>query len=139
MESKQNRSTQGCSKFTVRKHDKFRWKWSQHLNECKSQNGTGPGVWRSKRPLLASRIRCNVVWKPPKFGYKVKIGSKVQFGNNFANWCNVWSIGGVFIKKIVMAHKTHVISRKSFMMKCKDSRCYMCLKLHVKFKLSTLF
>ena len=24
------------------------------------------GVWRSKRPLLASRIRCNVLLKPPE-------------------------------------------------------------------------
>ena len=45
------------------------------------QNGTGPGVRRNKRPLLASRTRCNVRWKPLKFGNKVKIGSKVQFGN----------------------------------------------------------
>ena len=52
-------------------------------------NGTGPGVRRSKRPLLASRTRCNVPWKPPKFGSKVKIGIKVQFGNKFANRCNV--------------------------------------------------
>ena len=52
-------------------------------------NGTGPGVRRSKRPLLASRTRCNVQLKPPKFGNKVKIGIKVQFGNNFANWCNI--------------------------------------------------
>ena len=51
--------------------------------------GTGPGVRRSKRPLLASRTRCNVLWKPPKFGNKVKIGNKVQFGNKFANLCNV--------------------------------------------------
>ena len=57
-------------------------------------NGTGPGVRRSMRPLLASRTRCNVPWKPPKFGNKVKIGNKVQFGNKFANWCNVWSIEG---------------------------------------------
>ena len=27
-------------------------------------------------PLLASRTRCNVLWKPPKFGNKVKIGNK---------------------------------------------------------------
>ena len=47
-------------------------------------NGTGPGVRRSKRPLLASRTRCNVLWKPPKFGNKVKIGNKVQFGTRFA-------------------------------------------------------
>ena len=58
-------------------------------------NGTGPGVRRSKRPLLASRTRCNVLWKPPKFGNKVKIGNKVQFGNKFANWCNVWSIDAI--------------------------------------------
>ena len=51
-------------------------------------NGTGPDVRRSKRPLLASRTRCNVLWKPPKFGNKVKIGIKVQFGNKFKNWCN---------------------------------------------------
>ena len=25
-------------------------------------NGTGPGVRRSKRPLLASRTRCNFLW-----------------------------------------------------------------------------
>ena len=55
-------------------------------------NGTGPGVSMSKRPLLASRTRCNVLWKPPKLGKKVKIGNKVQFGNKFAKWCNVLSI-----------------------------------------------
>ena len=60
------------------------------LKQIQVPNGTGPGVWRSKRPLLASGTRCNVLWKPPKFGKKVKIG-KVQFGNKFANWCNVWS------------------------------------------------
>ena len=30
---KQNRSTEGCSKFKVRKNDKLRWKWSQHKNK----------------------------------------------------------------------------------------------------------
>ena len=30
-------------------------------------NGTGPGVRRSKRTLLASCNRCNALWKPPKF------------------------------------------------------------------------
>ena len=42
------------------------------LEQMQVPNGTGPGVWRSKRPLLASRTRCNVLWKPPKFGNKVK-------------------------------------------------------------------
>ena len=51
------------------------------LEQMQVPNGTGPGVQRSKRPLLASHTRCNVLWKPPKFGNKVKIGIKVQFGN----------------------------------------------------------
>ena len=35
------------------------------LEQMQVPNGTGPGVRRSKRPLLASRTRCNVLWKPP--------------------------------------------------------------------------
>ena len=58
---------------------------------------TGPGVRRSKRPLFASRTHCNVLWKHSKFGNKVKIGKKVQLGNKFANWCNVWSIEDVTV------------------------------------------
>ena len=50
------------------------------LEQMQVPNGTGPGVRRSERPLLANRTRCNVLWKPPKFGNKVKIGNKVQFG-----------------------------------------------------------
>ena len=42
----------------VRRQDKFRRDWSRHYNTCKSQSGTGPGVRRSKRPLLACRTRC---------------------------------------------------------------------------------
>ena len=42
----------------VQKQDKFRRYWSQHKNTCKSESGTGPGVRRSKRPLLACRTRC---------------------------------------------------------------------------------
>ena len=67
------------------------------LEQMQVPNWTGPGVRRSKRRLLASRTRCNVLWKPPKFGNKVKIGIKVQFGNKFANRCNVWSIEGVIV------------------------------------------
>ena len=59
------------------------------LEQMQVQNGTGPGDRRSKCPLLASRTRCNVLWKPPKFVNKVKIGNKVQFGNKCANWFNV--------------------------------------------------
>ena len=60
-----------------------------NIEQMQVPNGTGPGVRRSKRPLLASRTRCNVLWKPQKCGNKVKNGNKVQFGNKFANWCNV--------------------------------------------------
>ena len=67
------------------------------LEQMQVPNGTGPGVRRSKRPLLASRTRCNVLWKPPRFGSKVKIGIKVQFGNKFTNRCNVLSIEGVIV------------------------------------------
>ena len=48
------------------------------LEQMQVPNGTGPGVRMSKRSLLASCIRCNVLWKPPKFGNKVKIGIKVS-------------------------------------------------------------
>ena len=34
------------------------------LEQMQVPNGTGPGVRRSKHPLLASRTRCNVLWKP---------------------------------------------------------------------------
>ena len=37
-----------------------------------SPNGTGPGVRRIKRPLLASRTHCNVLWKLQKFGNRSK-------------------------------------------------------------------
>ena len=67
------------------------------LEQMQVPNGTGPGVRRSKRPLLASRTRCNVLWKPPKFGNKVKICNKVKFGNKVANWCNILSIEGVIV------------------------------------------
>ena len=59
------------------------------LEQMQVPKGTGPGVRRSKRPLFASRTRCNALWKPPKFGNKVKIGNKVHVGNKFANWCYV--------------------------------------------------
>ena len=39
-------------------------------------NWTGPGVRRSKRPLLASRARCNVLWKPINFEIRSKSAIK---------------------------------------------------------------
>ena len=36
------------------------------LEKMQVRNRTGPGVRRSKRPLLANRTNCNVLWKPPE-------------------------------------------------------------------------
>ena len=94
---KQNRSTEGCSKLKRSVDMTSSRKNGLNIRTIASPNGTGPGVRRSKRPLLASRTRCNVLWKPLKFGNKVKIGYKVQFGNKFSNWCDVWSIEGVIV------------------------------------------
>ena len=95
---KQNRSTEGCSR-PKRSMDMT----SSGKNGLNIRTNASPKLDRTrcpeecKRPLLASRTRCNVLWKTPKFGNKVKIGSKVQFGNKFANWCNVWSIECVIV------------------------------------------
>ena len=57
---KQKRSTEGCSKFkspeTWQVYERF-VSTLEHKS-CKSRNGTGPGVRRSKRSLLACRTRC---------------------------------------------------------------------------------
>ena len=47
------------------------------LEQMQVPNGTGLCVRGSKRPLLASRTRCNVLWKPPKFGNKVKMNRRM--------------------------------------------------------------
>ena len=52
-------------------------------------NGIGPGVRRSKRPLLASRTVAMFYENLQTLGNKVKIGNKVKFGNKVANWCNI--------------------------------------------------
>ena len=103
---KQNRSTEGCSKLersvdmtssrknglNIRTNASPKW----DRTRC-PEKWTGPGVRMSKRPLLASRTLCNVLWKPPKFGNKVKIGNNVKFGNKVADWFNIWSIEGVIV------------------------------------------
>ena len=86
---KQNRSTEGCSKLKRSVDMTSSGKNGLNIRTMQIPNGTGPGVRRSERPLLASHTRCNVLWKPPKFGKKVKTGYKVQFGNKSTNWCNV--------------------------------------------------
>ena len=53
----QNRSTEGCSKLKRSVDNASSGNNGLNIRT----NGTGPGVRRSKRPLLASRIRCNVL------------------------------------------------------------------------------
>ena len=74
----------------VRRYDKFRKEWSQHKNKCKSQMGqdqVSGGVsvlcWLAAPvAMFYGNLQNSVI-------LKVKIGIKVQFGNKFANWCNV--------------------------------------------------
>ena len=54
---KQNRSTEGCS--NLKRSVDMTSSGKNGLNI--RTNGTGPGVRRSKRPLLASRTLCNVL------------------------------------------------------------------------------
>ena len=61
---KQNRSTEGCSKLKRSVGMTSSGKNGLNIKTNASPNWTGPGIRRSKRPLLASRTRCNVLWKP---------------------------------------------------------------------------
>ena len=62
--ARQNRSTEGCSKLKRSVNMTSSGKNCLNIRTNASPNGTGPGVRRSKRPLLASRTRFNVLWKP---------------------------------------------------------------------------
>ena len=72
---KQNRSTEGSSKLKRSVDMTSSGKNGLNIEQMQVPDGTGPGVRRSKRPLLASRTRCNLLWKPQKFDNKVKIGN----------------------------------------------------------------
>ena len=52
---KQNRSTEGCSKLKRSVDMTSSGKMVSTLEQMQVPNGTGPGVRRRKRPLLASR------------------------------------------------------------------------------------
>ena len=64
IDSKQNRSAEGCSK--LKRSADMTSSGKNDLNIRVNANGTGPCVRRSKRPLLASHTGCNVLWKPPE-------------------------------------------------------------------------
>ena len=61
--SKQNRSTKGCSKLKRSVDITSSGKNGLNIRTMQVPNRTGPGVRRSKRSLLASRTRCNVLWQ----------------------------------------------------------------------------
>ena len=85
---RQNRSTEGRSKLK-RSVDMT----SSGKNGLNIRTNASPKWNRTRCPeesvlcWLAARVA--MFYGPPKFGNKVKIGIKVQFGNKFANRCNV--------------------------------------------------
>ena len=86
----------GVRNSKVRRQDKFRRDWSRHYHKCKSQSGTGPGVRRSKRPLLACRTRC--ICSMETLHNKVKSHSVIRSRSVMVkNWCNVLSMEDVTV------------------------------------------
>ena len=84
----------GVRNSKVRIQDKFRRDWSRHKITCKSQSGTGPGVRRSKRPLLACRTRC--ICSMETLGKKSN--SVIRSRSVMVkNWCNVLSMEAVTV------------------------------------------
>ena len=60
-------------------------------------NGTGPGVRRSKRPLLASRTRCNVLWNfvnslPNHFKFSTVVVEKRNFRSHRYDVINIFKL-----------------------------------------------
>ena len=55
------------------------------LEQMQVLNGAGPGFWRSKRSLFASRTSCNVILESPKFGHKNKTPSDIEQQPPFGN------------------------------------------------------
>ena len=55
---KQNRSTEWCSKLKCPERRQVQERLVSKLEQMQSQMSKGPGVRRSKRPLLACRARC---------------------------------------------------------------------------------
>ena len=72
------------------------------LEPMQVPNGTGPGVRRSKRPLLASRTRCNVLMKPPKFS-KLLLYALFYY-NSAVCQCTINTVNVIF-KTIKRSHK----------------------------------
>ena len=50
---------------------------------------------------VGSRTRCNILWKPPKFGNKVKIGNKVKLETGLYG-LSVLSLLQIFLKGLVL-------------------------------------
>ena len=81
------KSTKGCSKFKVRKRDKFRRDLLVSILEhMQIPNGTGPGVWGSKCPLFGMPHQLQIFYGDLSlFGKKFRVGNKVQFGNKVSS------------------------------------------------------
>ena len=51
--------------------------WPQQVEHMQVQNGTGPGLWRSKRPLSACYIRRKCSMETSHNSVKVEFGKQV--------------------------------------------------------------
>ena len=82
---KQKRSTEGCPKLKSPETRQVQERLVS-LEQMQVPNGTGPGVWRSKRPsVLHAAPVAYVLWKPYTIRQKVK------------NWWNVLLLEGVTV------------------------------------------
>ena len=62
IDTKQNRSTKGCSKFKVWKHDKFGKDWPQPKNTCNSQMGQDNASEGVCVPRRHTTPVANILW-----------------------------------------------------------------------------
>ena len=89
---KQNRSTEGCLKFKIQKHVKFRRGWSQHKNKPRAEQDQVSG---GKRPLLSSRFRCKCPIETSQnlvIRYKSVIRSSLVTRSRFSEMSDQWKV-----------------------------------------------
>ena len=75
------RSSKNGGMFEVNSPEKLRQvrekDLPQQVDHMQVPNGTGPGVWKSKRHLSACYTVENVLWKPLISRLKVEFGKKI--------------------------------------------------------------
>ena len=105
---KEKRSTEGSSKLKVRKHDKLRWKWSQHQNKCKFQMGQDQVSGRVSVLCLLAASVAMFYGNLRNFVIRSKSVEMSCLLNKFVNWCNFWSNEGVTVHVYDYIPECHV-------------------------------